>query len=150
MKKFSSVFSCFHTDIMNKYIFPVQQKISGKFPGNFPKHIFPEKLHHYTLHYIKIRVTVGYPISYRWSPCVVTCGVPQCTPTRSHSSILAVPFCWRIRRLKNVFGFAGFSYFFLFLDSNRSYSTRHLSRPKPHLTSISSHRFGIMRGHMRT
>src|SRR6218665_3745544 len=29
MKKFSSVFSCFHTDIMNKYIFPVQQKISG-------------------------------------------------------------------------------------------------------------------------
>jgi len=35
MKKFSSVFSCFHTDIMNKYIFPVQQKISGKFPENF-------------------------------------------------------------------------------------------------------------------
>src|SRR6218665_913948 len=31
MKKFSSVFSCFHTDIMNKYIFPVQQKISWKF-----------------------------------------------------------------------------------------------------------------------
>jgi len=30
MKKFSSVFSCFHTD-MNKYIFPVQQKISGNF-----------------------------------------------------------------------------------------------------------------------
>ena len=29
------VFSCFHTDIMNKYIFPVQQKISGNFPGNF-------------------------------------------------------------------------------------------------------------------
>src|SRR6218665_3561000 len=28
MKKFSSVFSCFHTDIMNKYIFPVQKKIS--------------------------------------------------------------------------------------------------------------------------
>ena len=24
MKKFSSVFSYFHTDIMNKYIFPVQ------------------------------------------------------------------------------------------------------------------------------
>ena len=34
MKKFSSVFSCFHTD-MNKYIFPVQQKISGNFPENF-------------------------------------------------------------------------------------------------------------------
>src|SRR6218665_2465920 len=47
MKKFSSVFSCFHTDFMNKYSFPVQQKISGKFPGNFPKHVFPEKLHHY-------------------------------------------------------------------------------------------------------
>jgi len=28
MKKFSSVFRCFHTDIMNKYIFPVQQKFS--------------------------------------------------------------------------------------------------------------------------
>ena len=35
MKKFSSVFSCFHTDIMNKYIFPVQQKISGNFLENF-------------------------------------------------------------------------------------------------------------------
>src|SRR6218665_866542 len=35
MKKFSSVFSCFHADIMNKYIFPVQQKISGNFPENF-------------------------------------------------------------------------------------------------------------------
>jgi|SRR6218665_2451779 len=35
MKKFSSVFSCFHTDIMNKYIFPVPQKISGNFPENF-------------------------------------------------------------------------------------------------------------------
>ena len=31
MKKFSSFFICFHTDIMNKYIFPVQQKISWKF-----------------------------------------------------------------------------------------------------------------------
>src|SRR6218665_1671953 len=41
MKKFSSVFSCFHTDIMNKYISPVQQKISRK-------HIFSEKLHHYS------------------------------------------------------------------------------------------------------
>src|SRR6218665_3373090 len=29
------VFQCFHTDIMNKYIFPVQQKISGNFPENF-------------------------------------------------------------------------------------------------------------------
>jgi len=27
------VFSCFHTDFMNKYIFPVQQKISWKFSG---------------------------------------------------------------------------------------------------------------------
>ena len=35
MKKFSSVFSCFHTDIMNKYTFLVQQKISGNFPENF-------------------------------------------------------------------------------------------------------------------
>jgi len=35
MNKFSSVFSCFHTDIMNKYIFPVPQKISGNFPENF-------------------------------------------------------------------------------------------------------------------
>jgi len=35
MKKFSSVFSCFHTDIMNKYIFPVELKISGNFPENF-------------------------------------------------------------------------------------------------------------------
>ena len=35
MKKFSSVFICFHTDIMNKYIFPVQQKISGNFSENF-------------------------------------------------------------------------------------------------------------------
>src|SRR6218665_99151 len=35
MKKFSSVFSCFHTDIMNKYIFPVPQKISGNFLENF-------------------------------------------------------------------------------------------------------------------
>src|SRR6218665_1771816 len=35
MKKFSSVFSCFHTDIMNKYIFPVQQKVSGNFTENF-------------------------------------------------------------------------------------------------------------------
>jgi len=36
---------------MNKYIFPVQQKISGNFPEKFLKifrgNIFPEKLHHY-------------------------------------------------------------------------------------------------------
>src|SRR6218665_2605608 len=29
------VFQCFQTDLMNKYIFPVQQKISGNFPENF-------------------------------------------------------------------------------------------------------------------
>jgi len=37
MRKFSNVFSCFYTDIMNtcKYIFPVPQKISGNFPEKF-------------------------------------------------------------------------------------------------------------------
>src|SRR6218665_1314318 len=35
MKKFSSVFSCFHTDIMNKYIFPVQRKIFLKFSETY-------------------------------------------------------------------------------------------------------------------
>jgi len=29
------VYQCFHTDIMNKYIFPVQQKIYGNFKENF-------------------------------------------------------------------------------------------------------------------
>src|SRR6218665_346566 len=55
MKKFSSVFSCFHTDIMNKYIFPVQQKIfwkiswkfsvtyfSGKAPSLYRSHLCPQ------------------------------------------------------------------------------------------------------------
>jgi len=34
-RKKQELFQCFHTDIVNKYIFPVQQKISGNFPEIF-------------------------------------------------------------------------------------------------------------------
>src|SRR6218665_1002970 len=83
MKKFSSVFSCFHTDIMNKYIFPVPQKISGNFPEHFLqifRNIFFRKSYITSLH-PTVSVCPSLPlyvcVSASVSVCLCVC-VPVC------------------------------------------------------------------------